>query len=234
MPRRQKVSRRKKRRRPARRTKRRGGKGPTTAIMRGPTGFPDRVRVKLNYYAIEQYTLTAGAAAYSYFRGNSLYAPRSSGGHQPYGYDQWTTMYNKYRVLGSSIRVVPGWGSTGFTGTTASNDIGVVVVPKVENATPTGEILEQPYARSKTGSHYADNMVVKHYMSTAKMVGVDRRAVQSEDNFAAAYNANPTDVWFWFIYVFPPSVGTDTIYLATNIKLTYYVEFFSRVTESQS
>lgn len=234
MPKGRKVFHRKKRRRPARRIKRRGGKSATTAVMRGPSGFPDRIRVKLNYYGIEQYTLTTGAANYGYYRGNSLYAPRSSGGHQPYAYDQWTQFYSKYRVLGSAIRVVPSFGGTNFTGSSSTNDLGLVVVPKLETTSPTSEVIEQPYSKSRTASHYASNCMIKHYMSTSKIYGTDHRAVRSEDDFAAYSSSSPVNLWYWFIYVFPPTGTSDTMYVSANIKLTFYVEFSARVTENQS
>lgn len=239
MPRRKVPRRRpaghKKRRRSAWRSKRRGGSKATTTVMRGPSGFPDRIRVKLNYYALEQATLSAGVAAYLQYRGNSVYAPRYTSGHQPYAYDQWCSFYTKYRVLGSSIRVTPGWGGTDFTGSTSVNGIAVAVVPAPTDVAPGSEILEQPYSRYKTGYVAESNrLTVKHYMSTAKIFGVNRQAVHDEDNYAAAYNASPSDVWFWYVYVYNPFGTTDNMYMSFNVKLTYYVEFYRRYTMSQS
>lgn len=69
-----------------------------------PNGMPKTGRTKLRYVENLSLTGTTGAIATSMWRANSAYDPRyASGGHQPMGYDQWTTLFNHYVVVGSKI-----------------------------------------------------------------------------------------------------------------------------------
>lgn len=67
--------------------------------------------VKMRYVQSVQLNPNADSGAYIMFRANSPFAPLglSSAGvayntsHQPYGWDQWTAIYNEYVVIGSKI-----------------------------------------------------------------------------------------------------------------------------------
>ena len=67
------------------------------------TTMPDQMFIKLKYAT--SYRITA-AQFHKVFSGNGLYDPDVSGvGHQPLGFDQWMTLYNRYRVYASRIVV---------------------------------------------------------------------------------------------------------------------------------
>lgn len=204
---------------------------PSTAIARGPTGFPDRIILKLSYFDSFNFSLTAGVGGAEVIRGNSCYDPdRTLTGHQPYGYDQWAAFYQRYRVLGSAIRCVPTAGSTDFTGS-SNVSCRLTVVPQIAGGATSGnEILEQPYSRSRNVTYYNNAQgIIKHYMSTAKMWGARKSAVHDEYDYSATTNANPANSWDWLIYVTPGSNGTGTSYWAVDVKVTYYVEFSERL-----
>lgn len=73
-------------------------------------GFPKTI--KFNHRYVEEIYLssTVGATASYVFSCNGLYDPNITGaGHQPYYFDQMTTVYNHYCVIGSmiTVRVAP-------------------------------------------------------------------------------------------------------------------------------
>lgn len=68
-------------------------------------GFPGKLRAKLKY--VDEVS-TGASASIQYFRfsANGMFDPNVSGvGHQPYGFDQFSTVYGKYRVLSSVMKV---------------------------------------------------------------------------------------------------------------------------------
>lgn len=74
-------------------------------------GLPLTKRVKLTYVEKVGLTCTSGVAAKHTFLLNSIFDPDYTGvGHQPYGRDQWATLYGKYMVTSAVVRVK--WSNT--------------------------------------------------------------------------------------------------------------------------
>jgi len=210
----------------ARRT---GMRTASKAIMRNPSGFPDRIFVKLNYSDIVSGNVSSGVAADNIFHGNSSYSPRTTGGHQPYGFDQWAQFYSHYRVHGSSIQAQFLPTSTG-SGLVTS--MWATVYPSL-TATPDSypyPIQEMPYSKTKMFNIYSagnkENMISK-YISTAKILGIPRTAANDVINYSAATNANPSILWYWHVVTGSVDAASSvTIYF--RFKVTQYVEFFRR------
>jgi len=203
---------------------------PTTTVMRGPSGFPDRIRVKLNYYTTINADSTTGSTTFYQFRGNSLYDPDfTSTGDQPNAFDQWSTFYSKYRVSGSALRVVSC--IPGESPMSGSQSVGVVVViaPTISStATSVTDYAELAYSKMRSTTYYTPVRNFSSYMSTAKLMGVNKAAVKDEDNNAALVTTNPANVWFWNVLMIPGnSSQTQTSYVVV-VKLTYYAELFGR------
>ena len=94
-------------------------KSMTATIPRGlqfvnQSAFPKSTIVKLKFAkTINLNPDQVTPLVHHYFRANSCYDPDQSGvGHQPLGFDEWSTFYNHYVVLGSKCS---------FTGSTASS-----------------------------------------------------------------------------------------------------------------
>lgn len=231
----------KKTRRPKRRTrrvvKRRGNKKASTAIMRGPTGFPDRVFVKLKFTDVLSISIASGIWTYYTWRGNSVYDPNYTGtGAQPLGFDQWAAFYTRYRVHGSKIRVRT---SPTTTSTATAQTHAIVVAPATSAITlPTAplDMLAQPYATTKVtvlqNALMKENWITK-YMSSAKILGVRKTAIKDEIDFSSLTNNNPSQQWYWNMFIGPLDNSSTTTALQL-IELTYYVEFFDRQTLDQS
>lgn len=74
--------------------------GPTSGVA---SIFPGSKVAKLRYCSSMQLDSVYGALAFDYIQCINPYAPESSGGHQPLGWDQYAAYYNHYVVLGCKI-----------------------------------------------------------------------------------------------------------------------------------
>lgn len=188
------------------------------------------MRVKLIYREEVSYTQASGALADLVFRGNSCFDPNVTGaGGQPMWFDQWASLYQYYLVLGSSVEVTAYMNG----GATIYNSR-VGIFPSLNStayATTDQERAEEtPYARIKSvdmcGGAGVGQVVVKNYISTAKLQGIPQTAVNTEHAYEAAVTANPTLTWYWHIVNWVPSGATQSILL--NVKITYDVIFHGR------
>lgn len=69
-------------------------------------GLPLTKRVKLSYYESVGLTSTSGIPSKYTFNLSSIFDPDVTGvGHQPYGHDQWATLYKHYTVTSAKISV---------------------------------------------------------------------------------------------------------------------------------
>lgn len=206
----------------------------TTSILKGPSGFPDRIKVKLTYYDQYQFTITLGLGGLQQWRGNSCFDPDlTSTGHQPTAFQQWASFYGKYRVYASALRIVGVTpGDSDMVGS-SSTGITIITLPSIDATTSLNfvDLAQEPYAKVRTSTYYTPIREMTNYISTSKMFGQDLKSIASEDNYAALTSANPVDVWYWKMYVLPSStLTTNTYYYAIDAKLDYYVEFFGRNT----
>lgn len=98
-------------RRTAKRKRRRRPRVPRRARVSRPIKlFPKTAKVSLTY--CEEIALSSSTSAPYLFRLNSLHDPNASAtGHQPRGHDQWSAMYDKYCVIGATVRVEPLYSS---------------------------------------------------------------------------------------------------------------------------
>lgn len=211
---------------------RKGMSRATTTIARGPSGFPDRLFVKLNYSDTYAFTTTLGIATQQVFRGNSVFDPDQTGvGHQPYAFDQWANFYGYYRVHGSKIRAqLCSQSASGANFSTFTPWL--AVFPSLSTAAPSypNPLQEMPYVSYRYPIVYGQGNrenIINKYMSTAKIFGEKKLAVETEDNFSAAVTTNPADIWYWHAIV--GSLDNASTQTAIVIfKITYYVEFSAR------
>lgn len=197
--------------------------------MRG-TGFSDMTSARLTYVDTLVLAPTATHTSYS-FRGNSLYDPDYTGtGHQPLYFDQYSEIYNKYRVMGCSIRIDTNNAST-------ASALYFIAYPSTDLGTLTtiSQALEQNRAKAPKiiplGQTYSSTRI-KAYASSRKVLGLTKTQVMDEDN-ASTVGANPLQVWYWNLFWESTDGNADVITHAI-VKLTYYVQFFDRKIAQQS
>jgi len=210
-------------------------KGPMKAFS-ASNPFPRTWICKLRYTDSQDLTTgTSGVFGASYSWGlNTLYDPYlGSGGHQPYGYDQFKALYNRYIVTGCLVEITLNNPS----------DDGLVFGALVQSSTGVGSLVaqtpaiitEQPYAWTcpinNTGSQVKK---FKQYFPMHTVEGLDR--IQYHCNltgYASVIGANPTNVPDIEIAVASDKAEAgDT--LTARITLTYFTKFYDPILQAGS
>ncbi len=203
-----------------------------------PTGFPDRMAVKLKYQQKLLLSVTAGVPRVQVFRGNDCFDPDFTGtGHQPNGYDQWSAFYSYQTVVASSIRAQVYSSSSGLI----PSGLEWVIFPATLSTTlSSGDVTnarEQVYAKWRTvqaGFGTQLQASIRSYMSTAKMAGCPPSAISDcVSAYTGPTTASPSLAWYWHIYVnnIAENDSSDCIF---DFEIDYYVIFTGRKNETQS
>lgn len=212
-----------------RRTRYRKRRNTTTVMMRGLNIVPDKYFCKLVYQT--PFTLNdavGGVDTYFTLRGNSIYDPDYTGvGNQPVGRDELATLYNKYKVLASSVVIdfLPA----------ATNNASTVltVIPKtIATYTTIRQDIQNPYCHYKYGGNSASTVYtrLKHFMKSSKIHGDSN--CNDEDYESSMTVDPPTNVWYWHIGAIGVNSAPFTLYC--QVRIVYYCEFSERLNLLQS
>lgn len=190
---------------------------------------PDTMRVKLDYtFRTFQYTL-GGPAFHHILRGNSVHDPDFSitGNPSATGHVGWSHFYDRYRVIGSSVKVSVMSGAADYAGF-----FNMALCPSSSSSTGLqfADWANQPYSKTgqtATGNTFPINQVIYYKMDTAKICGVPD--ISTEANFSALTSVNPNQVWYWHLYLEGDlSQPTLSIGVMVCFEITYDVEYFQR------
>lgn len=205
--------------------------GPTITALKANV-VPDRLIVKLPYFNASSLVASAGIPLDTQFRLNSIYDPEVSvavGQTQPLGVDQWANFYNRYRVIGVSVKVTArnAGGDAAYVGMVANND--------------TGNLLtEAAYEQSRTtmkmvgatsGGH--DVCVLKKWYNLANLTGRPKSAYISDDRYQAQFDADPAEAIHLHLCTQPVSASVS-LNMHYSIRMVYLVELFDRKALAQS
>ena len=184
-------------------------------------GLPLKKRVKLTYVDHVAFSSSGVSHAGYQFRMNSLLDPQYAvGGHQPYGRDQWATLYNRYNVISCKLtarfRQLAGANVPVVVGAFMDKDLvlPLALTTKVEQAKGHGlSILNINTNSTAVSTAYYD-----------RDKWFDKKSEEYDDQ-NALMNANPAtdavcEVWVQSIDG-ATAVATNTIGL---IQLEYWVE----------
>lgn len=198
--------------------------GPTV-----PSGIPDRMPIKFDYAESAGYSsaLPTGLS----FLVNSLFDPQSTvtgwtaipgqqSNAQPFGRDQWATLYGYYRVYACKMNI---------------EFINLATTPTVITYYPdnnpytslaSGDPIlgaSRPHAKRVTlTSNAAGGKVrLKAYMPIWKIVGEKPGYVKSDNNYQAAMGANPA-FGAYYNFLIDSADGTTAMNLAYNVRLRLY------------
>ncbi len=189
----------------------------------GVTGLPDNTRVRLHY---EDMFNLAPAAAYAThtFRGNSVYDPDyTATGHQPRYFDHYSSVYERYKVLGSSIRVDLINGS-------ATSGVVYTLCPLTDPISPNtlDDVSELPRTKISEIVPIASrlNRQLSHSMRTTVILGLPRNTIADQD-FSALITNNPNSIWYWNLSVFSVD-NTTNVGVSVRVSIVFDVIFYDR------
>lgn len=172
-------------------------------------------------------TVTTGLSGVWQLSLNSIYDPDSTGGgHQPYGHDTFSTIYNRYRVISCSYRIIANRNS---------DTLQVVAMPSNEPVvyTTASEYKENPRTRYVTQSPNAEVKPISGKVYLPSVVGRTKAQYMADDRYQALFGANPQEAVVLNIGAF---TGSDSIAsnVPFNVELVYTVECFDVKNLAQS
>lgn len=199
-----------------------------------PQGLPAALNTKLAYGDVITLVPTSGSVGQYIFRANSIFDPDFTGtGHQPRLHDQFSPLYNSYRVLGIKWRC-------SFFPIIGTEQTTLCVVAGSTSAGLTfgglSDILEypRPHLIKKTWlTRERRTAIISGYWKCSRMQGVNEHAYTFDEDYQAGFGSNPTATPLLNIYVVNRE-GTGTISIRIQVELTFYVRFFKPKFPSQS
>jgi len=200
------------------------------------TGVADALTVKLKYQSTVILTSTFGAVADVVYRGNSLFDPAVSiSTLQPYWFDQYASLYNYYKVLGSAIHVQAfNQGVSGSGGTELVGEVSLIpnLTPAAFSPTSHDIVNGQAYLKQRMLQQGSKNALMKSYMSSAKIYG--RTKYASRDSHSqTAISTDPAWPWFWHI-CYNTLDRSNTSDIIVKLDIIYYVRFSERAIQAVS
>jgi len=196
------------------------------------------MRVPLKWTIDIASNITTGVGNQLSLFANSISDPGgSSASTQPFGYDQLATLYGRYRVFASAIEVETQVYSSGSVAQ-ANLPYEVTVWPSRTTTSFVSDPMgaaQQPYGKNimaASGNSQTTEKYIRSYMSTAKIFGVDQRAVASDDLYGAVITTDPTAQWYWNIMLGGFATGTNVILF--RVIMIQYVELYGRLSLSST
>lgn len=193
-----------------------------------PVGVPDKLLVKLPWTHVTSFA--AAVSALQVYRANSLFDPDFTGvGTQPNYFDQYSALYNKYRVLAVSVT-----GSVGFGGA-----IGGMVCTGFTDVDPTGQNFVNNSARTYSKNHGlypglaqgGNQLYLNDYMVMKKIHG--KPSIEQEEDTGALTSTNPADPAYYYVQGLSED-GVTQMVMVVTLKFIFYAEFYERVNVNQS
>lgn len=167
------------------------------------------------------------------YRLNSVYDPDYTGaGHQPYGFDQLSGLYNKYRVDRVKFEII-------YTTPGGTHDmLCVATVSPGTTSSLTGATLYAGQERpggiwgllSPNGER---RCVLKGAYDLNVVCGVPKQKYVSDDEYSSSISSNPTQLAL-LTHAVGCADGTAAISAVAVVVITYDVVFFDRITQSSS
>lgn len=217
------------------RVKKGGRRGRLSELTRGVRqGGPLASAIVMGLEYTHVVNVTEGAptsGAFNQYRLNSCYDPDLSGtGKQPLGFDQYSALYGRYRVLKATVDIY----CTNRLDTGGNNYVFCVWPSAQSSITSDPESwLVQPMAKYKVGSLATGGGAIQHIkmsVDIARLLGVTSSEFRSEADYSAITSANPSRVAYLHVGIFglgPTSVATSCQFVT---KLTFLTEWSQPVT----
>jgi len=193
-----------------------------TNVNRGLQPIPSRYICKMKYSTF----VTTDITGQYVMNLNSVYDPDRSGiGHQPYGFDTLSSLYNRYRVVscGWVIQRAAGTAELStatFVGCLPSNDPGI-------SFTNFDYLRENPRAKWILQNPGAPVNTLRGKSYIPSLVGRTRAQYMADDSYQANVLSNPTENALLYIQT-NSGFNTEPVPTIVSVILEYTVEFFDQ------
>ncbi len=189
-----------------------------------------RLRCRLRYVEWVAGTTSAGPGTFTYqFSLNSLFDPNTTGtGHQPRGFDQLKTLYNRYRVYGVSYKVTCVLDSIP---TNQATFLGVHPVNGTQSSGTADGSAECPYGAAVPLSIYEPRSI-SGYISLPQLNGKTHQAYMADDTTQADISASPAELMNLIINV--QNLAGTAVSTYVFVQLEYDCEFSDAINLSAS
>jgi len=226
-----------KRKAPARKYKKKASRPRKTIVNvnRALQPFAQRYICKMKYAEqITQSGPTFGGLTQFVMNLNSIFDPNRTGlGHQPYGHDTMSTIYNRYRVVSCNYAI----SAIGTGGSTSDGYSIIAALPANEVIGLGGgvaEAQENPKCKFITQAPNAALKVLKGTVYMPSLMGRTREQYLSDDRYQAVFGTSPAELGVLNIFTGLLNGTSETITAKLNVVLTYTVECFDYKQLSQS
>lgn len=210
---------------PGRKTKgkARGGYKAMNIVKKTMNPIPQRWICTMKYAE----TISTDANGQFLLNLNSIHDPNRSGiGHQPYGHDTFATLYNRYRVISCSYRIIANKNS---------DTLQICALPANDSILYlTGaEYKENPRTRYKTQAPGGEVQPVAGKVYIPSLVGRTKAQYMADDRYQSVFGASPAELAILNVGVF---TGSDAVAASVpcNVELVYTVEMFDYKLLAQS
>lgn len=193
----------------------------TTRMVASSKPVAERFLTKLRYSETLVFTFT-GTAVGTFTIQSSLFDPNAGvGGHQPYGFDQLSTLYNRYRVYGFKYKLHMA-NLTNYTAqmwlrntdeSTVVTDSELLSERPDTQMTMIGPVVGYPIR------------MFKGYHDCAKMHGITKKQFNMRPEFEALTTTNPANVSYLALAARALD-GSATGTMSVTIVIDFYCMFF--------
>lgn len=200
----------------------------TVMVSRNQSCIPDQMFTKLTYSDL--YSVTVGTTSFAYhdWIANSCFDPDNTGiGHQPMGFDQFTNLYQAYRVYG--LKYVIEF----FPDTSTDYTLLFLRTMPDTNIGSTSDVIrlsELPcLSRRVLGTVGHKGMITLHgYFPMNKVFGMSAKEYSNSPDTSATYTNSPLRKVYLRLYHRLVNETGTSFTLRYRIRFTYYVKMFYR------
>lgn len=191
------------------------------------SGFNKQQLVRFKYCSNVEIDPAAGAIGVHFFRANSTFDPDSTGvGHQPYHWDQWTSMYDHYVVIGSKItaRFISRINDTSVP--LANMVCGIRLEDNGSLGSTNPETECERDSRYRFLSH-GRHTQVKSFYSPKKFFGI-KDIGDNVNRLGASTTANPTEDVYFACWAAAPNALDNPTMIDCHVMIEYIVMLTER------